>query len=191
MNQVKGCLWVRFLEWRKKKNRFWVWFFWKRGLGVHFWWPIQLWMAITPEPLGRQHPTRGKSLLKKTTLSPGSKNLSAQKTSDLWHFKWKVGVFGGISCLKNVISLKLLHRFWWNLVERWRGPNFFTFKGPAFGTPKQKKNFQFFVKILAKTPLSWAPPKILRDGGTLVFFSTKNWPHLDRLQNFLRKSRDH
>ena len=147
----------------QKKNGFWVWFFWKTGLGVYFWWPIQLWTAITPEPLGLQHPTSGKSLLKKTTLSPGSKNLSAQKTSDLWHFKWKVGVFGGISCLKNVISLKLLHRFWWNLVERWRGPNFFTFKGPAFGTPKQKKNFQFFVKILAKTPPSWAPWKFLRD----------------------------
>ena len=157
---------------------------------MHFWWPIQLWTAITPEPLGPQHPTSGKSLLKKTTLRPGSKNLSAQKTSDLWHFKWKVGVFGGISCLKNVITLNLLHRFWWNLVERWRGPNFFTFKGPAFGTPKQKKILQFFVKISAKTPPSWVPWKFLRDGGYPVFFSIKNCPHLDSLHNLYRKSRD-
>ena len=110
---------------------------------------------------------------------------------DLWHFKWKVGVFGGTSCLKNVISLNLLHRFWWNLVERWRGPNFFTFKGPAFGTPKQKKILQFFVKISAKTPPSWVPWKFSRDGGYLVFFSIKNCPYLDSLHNLYRKSRDH
>ena len=139
---------------------------------MHFWWPIQLWTAITPEPLGPQHPTSGKSLLKKTTLSPGSKNLSAQKTSDLWHFKWKVGVFGGISCLKNVITLNLLHRFWWNLVERWRGPNFFTFKGPAFGTPKQKKKFSIFCENFGQnTPLL----------GTLKIF--ERWTYLGFVQH--------
>ena len=116
----------------------------------------RLWAAISPEPLGPQHPTSGKRFPRWTIFSSLNKRFGTKTLREIWVLKRKVDFFESSLCQKQAISRLLLHGFWWNFQGTSRKRYFFRIIAPAYSPPKQKKDFwnlvKFWPKILKKWP---------------------------------------